>query len=126
FIALLLPPDLVQLSLRSSSGIVEQHFEQGEVIFHQGDVGNSVYVIRQGECEVVRGSDQGETHLATLKAGEYFGEMALLSGAGRNATVRASTPVNVLLIAKADFDQLKSNVPAFGEVFSALAKSRTP
>ncbi len=120
FIALLLPPDLVQLSLRTNSGIVEQHFEAGEVIFHQGDVGDSVYVIRQGECDVER---EG-TRLATLKAGEYFGEMALLSGAGRNATVRAATSVNLLLIAKADFDQLKSNVPAFGEVFSALARSR--
>jgi NADH dehydrogenase len=119
-IALLFPPDLVQISLRAEGGIQEQHFEPGEVVFHEGDVGDYVYVIRKGECEVMR----KEQHLATLKAGEYFGEMAVLSGAGRNATVRAKSAMDVLLIAKTDFDQLKSNVPAFGEVFSKLAEKR--
>jgi NADH dehydrogenase len=120
-IALLFPPDLVQLSLKTSSGIKEQHFEPGEAIFLEGDVGDSVYVIRKGEVDVMR----RDLRLATLKPGEYFGEMAVLSGEGRNATVRAKTAVNVLLIDKGDFDQLKNNVPAFGEVFAKLAQTRS-
>ena len=50
--------------------------------------------------------------------------MAVLADASRNATIRARTAMNVLLIPKSDFDKLKANVPAFGEVFGALARTR--
>jgi NADH dehydrogenase len=124
-IALLLPPDLAQLSLGQLSGFHEQHFAPGEVVFHEGDLGDFVYVIQEGECEVLRTIEGQEQRLAELKAGDYFGEMAVLAETSRNATIRARTAMNVLLIPKSDFDKLKSNVPAFGEVFSALAKKRT-
>jgi NADH dehydrogenase len=123
-IALLLPPDLAQLSLARMSGFHEQHFTPGETVFHQGDLGDFVYVIQEGECDVLRTIDGQEQKLAELKTGDYFGEMAVLSDASRNATVRARTAMNVLLIPKNDFDKLKANVPAFGEVFSALARKR--
>jgi NADH:ubiquinone reductase (H+-translocating) len=123
-IALLLPPDLAQLSLARMSGFHEQHFTPGETVFHQGDLGDFVYVIQEGECDVLRTVDGQEQKLAELKAGDYFGEMAVLSDASRNATIRARTAMNVLLIPKSDFDKLKANVPAFGEVFSALARKR--
>jgi NADH dehydrogenase len=124
FVALLFPPDLVQIGVRAGAGIREQHFETGELVFEKGDVGDCVYVIRQGECDVVRTAEGAEQHLATLKAGEYFGEMAVLGDTSRNATVRAKTPMNVLLISKDDFDHLESNVPVFGELFMALARTR--
>src|SRR5689334_22385047 len=89
FIRLLFAPDLAQLKATSENGIRNQHFEPGDFVFHEGDLGDSVYVIRAGECEVTR-EDQV---LATLAAGEYFGEMALLSDKTRNATVRAKTAV---------------------------------
>ena len=123
-IALLLPPDLAQLSLARMSGFHEQHFTPGEAVFHEGDLGDFVYVIQEGECDVLRTIDGQEHKLAELKAGDYFGEMAVLSDASRNATIRARTAMNVLLIPKSDFDKLKANVPAFGEVFSALARKR--
>ena len=53
--AFLFPGDLVQLQLRTSDNIVGEHFEQGDVIFAEGDVGDRVYVITDGEVEVVRG-----------------------------------------------------------------------
>ena len=124
-IALLLPPSLAQLTLASISGFHQQHFAAGEAVFNQGDLGDFVYVIQEGECEVFRTTDGVEHKLADLKAGDYFGEMAVLADASRNATIRARTAMNVLLIPKCDFDKLKSNVPAFGEVFSALAKKRS-
>jgi CRP-like cAMP-binding protein len=93
-------------------------------VFNQGDVGDFVYVIQSGECDVLRVVDGQENKLAELKGGDYFGEMAVLSDTSRNATVRARTAMNVLLIPKNDFDKVKSNVPAFGEVFSALARQR--
>lgn len=122
--AFLFAPDLVQPSVSPASGFIEQHFAPGEVVFNQGDVGDYVYVIKEGSCEVLRALDGAETKLADLSTGDYFGEMAVLADTSRNATVRATEPTSVLLIPKDDFDKLKKNVPAFGEVFRALAEKR--
>jgi NADH dehydrogenase len=120
FIRLLFAPDLAQLRATSENGIRNQHFEPGDVVFNQGDLGDSVYVIRAGECEVTR---EGRS-LAVLCAGEYFGEMAVMSDKMRNATVCARTAVDVLLIPKSDFARLGENVPAFAEVFREMARKR--
>ncbi len=90
----------------------------------QGDLGDSVYVIERGECEVIRELNGASTKLATLQAGDYFGEMALLSDQSRNATIQARTAMEVLLIPKPDFDVLRKSVPAFGELFHDLARKR--
>ena len=120
FIRILFAPDLAQLQTTSEGNIRKQHFEPGDSIFHQGDLGDNVYVIRSGECEVWRDGQ----FLATLGAGEYFGEMAVISDKSRNATVRAKTAVDVLLIPKDDFARLGENLPAFAEVFRELAAKR--
>ena len=121
---LLFPPDLSQTGALRDSKIKNQHFEAGDIVFQQGDLGDSVYVIEKGECEVVKEEAGMERTVATLQAGNYFGEMAVLSDVTRNATVRASTPLEVLIIPKDDFDRLRTSVPAFGEVFQELAKKR--
>ena len=54
FITLLLQPDPVQLKVAGAPDISEQHFEPGEIVFNQGDLGDSVYMIREGKCEVLR------------------------------------------------------------------------
>ena len=123
--ALLFPPDLVQLKMLRESDIRRQHFEPGEVVFNQGDFGDSVYVIEKGTCEVIREQDGQRRHLADLGGGDYFGEMAVLADVSRNATIRATTPLDVLLIPKDDFSTLKNAVPAFGDVFRELAKARS-
>jgi NADH dehydrogenase len=120
FIRLLFAPDLAQLKATNDNGIRNQHFEPGDIVFNQGDLGDNVYVIRTGECEVTRDGAQ----LAVLATGEYFGEMALISDMPRNATVRARTAVDVLLIPKDDFARLGENVPAFGDVFREMARKR--
>jgi CRP-like cAMP-binding protein len=94
------------------------------MIFHQGDLGDSVYVIEEGECEVRREQKGEQEVLATLSRGGYFGEMALLSDRTRNATICARTAMDVLIIPKADFNKLRQSVPAFGDVFSEVAKRR--
>jgi len=120
FIRLLFAPDLAQLRMTGDANIRNQHFEPGDVVFHQGDLGDSVYVIRSGECEVSRDS----RCIATLAAGEYFGEMAVMNDQSRNATIRAKTAVDVLLIPKDDFARLGENLPAFADVFRELAAKR--
>jgi NADH:ubiquinone reductase (H+-translocating) len=118
------PPDLVEVRNVAENGISRQHFEAGEVVFYQGDVGDKVYIIESGQCEVLQHRDNLENVVATLGAGDYFGEMAVLSDTSRNATVRAMTRMDVLLVSKGDFDLLKKAVPAFGDVFSNLASKR--
>jgi len=124
FIHLLFPPDLAQTRVQQESEIRNQHFEPGDIIFHQGDLGDSVYVIEQGDCDVIKEDNGTARTLATLHAGDYFGEMALLSDKTRNATIQARTAMEVLLIPKRDFDTLRRSVPAFGEVFKELARQR--
>jgi len=122
--ALLFPPDLVQIKVLHESGVSRQHFESGEIVFNQGDLGDSVYVIEKGTCQVLRESPGETQHLADLGAGDYFGEMAVLADVSRNATIRATSPMDVLLIKKGDFNVLKTSIPAFGDVFRELARKR--
>ncbi|MEP6962743.1 MAG: FAD-dependent oxidoreductase [Acidobacteriota bacterium] len=123
-VALLFPPDLVQIKAARDTGMVRQHFDAGEAVFAQGDLGDNVYIIEKGQCEVVRESDGEGQHLADLGPGDYFGEMAVLGNVSRSATVRATKATDVLLIPRGDFHLLKSGVPAFGAVFEELAKKR--
>jgi len=124
FLVLLFPPDFVQMRVVREAGIARQHFEAGEVVFFQGDLGDNVYVIQSGECEVLRETNGRQSHVAMLGPGDYFGEMALLSDVTRNATVRARTTMDVVLVSKNDFEALKTSVPAFGDVFRKLARDR--
>ncbi len=125
FFVLLFPPDFVQLRVVREAAVARQHFEAGEVVFLQGDLGDSVYLIQSGECDVLREANGRQSPIATLGPGDYFGEMALLNDVTRNATVRARTTMDVLLVSKNDFEALKTNVPAFGDVFRKLAKDRS-
>ena len=118
--AFLFPGDLVQLQVRTSDNIVGEHFEQGDLIFAEGDVGDRVYVITNGEVEVLRGGRR----LALLGPGDYFGEMAMLSDAPRNADVRALVPVDLLAVGKADFSKLLAHFPEMSAQINRLAKSR--
>jgi len=118
--ALVFPGDLVQLKVQPSDNIASEHFEAGQTIFEQGDVGDRMYVIRQGEVEVLRGS----ARLDLLGPGEYFGEMALLASLPRNATVRATKPTDVLAIGKGDFSKLLATFPEFGAGITSVAEQR--
>jgi len=124
-LVLLLPPDFVQMRVVREAGIARQHFEAGETVFFQGDLGDKVYVIRSGECDVLRESAGAQRHVATLGPGDYFGEMALINDVTRNSTVRARTNMDVLLVPKNDFEALKSSIPSFADVFRKLANARS-
>ena len=122
---LFLPPELVQLKLTDSMGVSHEHFEPGEEIFHQGDLGDRIYIIASGQAEVVREEDGREVSLARLGAGEYVGEMALLNQTTRNATVRCLEPLDVLSIHKREFGLLAANLPAMRESFERVMTQRT-
>src|SRR5262249_31305884 len=82
---LVLAPELVQLKINNSQSVVHEHFEPGQDVFREGDIGDRIYIITSGKAEVTRKNSDGDIPLAQLGAGEYFGEMALLNHTTRNA-----------------------------------------
>ncbi|GAB6043375.1 cation:proton antiporter [Endothiovibrio diazotrophicus] len=83
-----------------------------EAIIRQGEMGESLFLIARGVVRVSRADDGGERDLATLMAGDFFGEMALLHHAPRTATCRAVTPCALYELKRHDFDALRSACPA--------------
>jgi hypothetical protein len=74
-----------------------KHFADREVIVTQGSNGDSMYVVQSGKVEVVHTTEAGvDQQLATLKPGEFFGEMAIFEDEVRSATVRAVGDSRVL------------------------------
>lgn len=123
---LLLPPDIVQLKTGRSAMINRQHFDPGQVIFKQEDVGDLVYAIVKGEVEIVRESPgEPEARLATLGPGQWFVEMALLSRAPRSATVRSLTPLDMLTLDQEGFTALFTHIPALHQLFLDLIRERS-
>jgi CRP-like cAMP-binding protein len=76
----------------------------------------------RGQVEVIR--EHAGAPLATLGPREVFGERALLEDTVRNATVRAATAVDVLVMSRADFAQLVENLPPLGDYFDGLLRER--
>lgn len=119
-----LPPELTELKLASSSGIAEQHFEPGEDVFREGELGDRMYIILSGSADVVRNENGAEHVLAQLGPGEYFGEMALLHKATRNATIRCVEPMNTLSIPQKEFNVLSSSLPQLKKSFEQNIQNR--
>jgi len=84
-----------------------QRFRNDQEIFHEGDTGDAWYVIFEGRAEVVKERQAGgSTRIALLRAGSCFGEMAILDGQPRSATVRAAGPLTLFRFARSRFDDL--------------------
>jgi CRP-like cAMP-binding protein len=89
-----------------------------KVLIREGERGREFFVLLEGEVEVTR---KGEK-LATRRAGEFFGEVALVSDLPRIATVRTSKPVRALVIRDVDFRALLQRTPAIAvKVLQAVA-----
>ncbi len=85
----------------------ERHLAEGEVLFHQGEAGDAMFVVTGGRIRLwTADAAGGETMLAQLADGQFFGEMALLTGAPRSTTASADTDSRVLVLQREDFDQL--------------------
>jgi NADH dehydrogenase len=121
---LILAPELVQLKVNESKGITHEHFEPGQAVFHQGDLGDRIYIIAGGEAEVVRTENGQDVNLARLGPGEYFGEMALLNKTTRSATVKCVAAMDVLSLPKSEFSLLTSNLSVLRESFQAVSDQR--
>lgn len=83
-----------------------RHIKNGETVIAQGDRGEYYYVIKKGQFNVCRKSDKGVEIVASLGAGDVFGEESLISGQGTNASVIAATDATVMCLAESDFQKL--------------------
>ncbi|MGH2933139.1 MAG: peptidase domain-containing ABC transporter [Gaiellaceae bacterium] len=97
----------------------------GEAIVREGDDADAFYVLAAGSARVVKAGDHGEEiALNTLHRGDNFGEAGLLGEAARSATVRASSPVQVLRLHRGVFLALASAHPQVREAFDSIARGR--
>ncbi len=86
-----------------SQGLLGKVYEDGNIIIRQGEPGDCMYEIQEGQVEVVQEKDGKEIQLAVLSRGDFFGEMALFDREVRSATVRAKGEVRALTIDKRTF-----------------------
>ena len=123
---LLLPPDIVQLKTDKSFSIRREHFEPDEVIFREGDRGDWLYVVVEGQVDVLRSvPGRGDVTLRTLGPGECFGEIALVGESARTATVRSRSSVNLLAVDRDAFQALFTNLPPLRGFFEQLIGMRS-
>lgn len=121
---LVLPPDLVQLRLGGTRGASREHYEPGQDVFHQGEVGDRLYLVLKGDVEVLRDEGGQSNVLARLGPGQWFGEMALLHQTMRNATVRCVTALDLLSLPREEFGVLATHLPDLRSQFERVARER--
>lgn len=86
-------------------------FSKGTILFREGDPGKDMFIIQSGKVQVKKNVGGEEKVLAELASGEFFGEMALLEGLNRSATVEVTEDSRILVISPDTFQGLlKSNV----------------
>jgi CRP-like cAMP-binding protein len=94
------PDALEELAAR----LRQRRYRRNEVVFHQGDPGDTLHVIAEGAMKIVLPSPEGEEAIiATLRRGDFFGELALLDGGTHSATVTAVEPSMTLALPRAAF-----------------------
>ena len=123
---LILQKDLVFLNAAPTESVSREHFEPGETLFRQGEVGDRLYVIIDGEVDVVREDGSGhDTVVASLGKGDCLGEMALINDAPRNSTARTKTRVDAPPCAAAPSKNLFEYMPALRESFQRMVEERS-
>jgi CRP-like cAMP-binding protein len=85
------------------TGVLGKVYQDGQAIVRQGEMGDCMYVIQEGQVEVVADEGDREVRLAVLGAREFFGEMAIFERETRTATVRALDAARVLTVDKRTF-----------------------
>ena len=115
-----LPRDITQLRLFHDEAVHREHFEAGETVFANGDFGDKVYFIVKGEAAVERDG----ALLARLHPGDVFGEAALISNQPRNATIRATAPLDTVAVSREAFQELLMHLPGLNDTMQELMSGR--
>lgn len=117
-----LPPESHRALAAATS---KRLYAPGELVVKQGDASEELFIIDQGQVVVEVARDDGKTlKVAKLGGGKFFGEMALMAGERRTATVRADTECELLVIGHAAFHDTLAAVPGLVEKISDVLATR--
>jgi NADH dehydrogenase len=118
--------DLAHPKANQTERVSKAYYRPGDYIFHQGEPGINFYIIEKGEVEVLRsdGEEKSTEVLAVLGSGDFFGEMALVDNQPRNATIRARTPVEVVVMGRNVFTQISGSLTPFRNLLAEAVKLR--
>ncbi|MBI3361367.1 MAG: cyclic nucleotide-binding domain-containing protein [Chloroflexi bacterium] len=108
----------------AARAFVYEEREPNVAIFHQGDAGDTFYIIQSGTVAVVREKGTQEQTLGKLSDGDYFGEIALIYGRKRNATVQTITKVGLWRLDAEPFFALLRQFPQIKENLAIVADTR--
>lgn len=100
----------------------ERLYTRGEYIIREGDRGDELFIVQFGQVSVQVGPTQSE--LAELGEGAFFGEMSVMTGAPRTASIRASEDTQLLVVGKVAIKQLLERAPALAEVMTDVLARR--
>ena len=87
-------------------------YEEGSFVFKEGAHGGYMFFIVEGEVEVIKQFDNKKHTIAKLSEGRSVGEMSLIDGSPRSATVRAITTLKLIVLKREDFVKLNDEEPA--------------
>lgn len=104
--------------------LVHAPFAAGDTITRQGAVAHWLYLIVKGEAQVLHETPAGRRPLAALRAGDFFGEMGMLTGEPRQATVLATTAVDCYRLDKAGFAMVLQSRPDIAQEVSEIVRQR--
>jgi CRP/FNR family cyclic AMP-dependent transcriptional regulator len=103
-----------------AKGMRVRRFRRGETVFHLGDPGDALFIVMAGSIKITLPADSGdEAILATLRPGDFFGELALLDGAPRSATAVAIEPTETYILARERFRELIATEPVMRDALLA-------
>jgi CRP/FNR family cyclic AMP-dependent transcriptional regulator len=104
---------------------VPRHWERGEVIFREGDTGDTCYVVKTGSVSVMREHQDGRViALAELRPGQIFGELAMFDHETRSATVETLEPTTTVALLSGDVQRILKAHPEIGVKMLAALASR--
>lgn len=102
----------------------ERPYAPGEFIIREGDGGDEFFIVQRGDVSVLLGVDESEVEVARLDAGTFFGEMSVMTGEPRTASVRALQDTQLLVIDKACLRPLLESSPELAERISEVLAAR--
>jgi cAMP-dependent protein kinase regulator len=103
-----------------------KHVPKGTLVCKEGDPGDSIYIISSGKVGIFKysGKKQGDVLLATLRAGDFFGEFGFFSDRRRHATAKALGDVEILEISRGDLDEIATLHPRIRDILLTFYKKR--
>ena len=112
--------DIAVLAPEVTTKLQKQHYEVGDEVIRQGEQGDTAYIIQSGQVAIIKGGKK----IGELGAGDFFGEMALVTNAKRNATVRCLTPCEITVLGKEDFQALSAGSSLMAQAIKRQIEER--